>query len=82
MPKVMVSRWRRNKPVYLSSPVKVRAPDVEQTSHLDDVLIPVSANIKCLKMYCQYQMIWSWSNNKNEDRVRLVKLKFAIRYKQ
>ena len=46
MPKVLVSRWRRKKPVYLSSPVKVRAADVEPTAHLNDVVVPVSANLE------------------------------------
>ena len=46
MPKLLVTRWRRKKPVYLSSPVKVRATDVEPTLHLDDVVVPVSANVE------------------------------------
>ena len=44
MPKVLVTRWRHKKPVYLSSPVKVRATDVEPTANLDDVSVPLSAN--------------------------------------
>ena len=47
MPKVLVSRWRRKKPVYLSSPVKVSAADVEPIAHLDDdVVVPVSGNLE------------------------------------
>ena len=45
MPKVLVSRWRRKKPVYLSSPVKVRAADVDPTAHLDYEVVPVSAKL-------------------------------------
>ena len=45
MPKVLVSRWKRKKPVYLSSPVKVRATDVEPTANVDDLVVLVSENV-------------------------------------
>ena len=34
MPKVLVTRWKRKKPVYLSSPLKGPAKDVEPTDNV------------------------------------------------
>ena len=45
MPKLLVTRWRRKKPIYLSGPEKVRATDVEQLANVDDLVVAVSENI-------------------------------------
>ena len=54
MSKLLVTRWRRkNKPVYLSNPVKdveplkedVRATDVEPPANVDNVVAQVSENV-------------------------------------
>ena len=46
MPKVLVTRWKRKKPVYLLSNVKSPATDIEPTANIYDVVAPVSENVE------------------------------------
>ena len=59
---VLVTRWQRKKPVYLSSLVKVRTTDEEPIANVDDVVSPVSENIVVTvsDVLCQIKSRKNW----------------------